>query len=299
MPEKLFKVNLQEYMLPGQRACQGCGLSLSFRYILKALREDTIYTIPASCLTVLCGLYPTTAVRVPILNCTFPSTAASASGLVAGLRALNREETTVVAIAGDGGTLDIGIQALSGAVERETDFIFVCYDNEGYMNTGTQRSSATPIGATTTTTPLLTKQQHKKDMVRIMAAQDVPYISVSSPSYPLDLYDKFVKAKRIGGSRYMQIAVPCPPGWGYHSKDTVRMGKIAVEAGIVVLCEIEEGKFKFTGRSKVIAERGKRTTVNQYLEKQQRFRRMSTEQKEQFQQWVDTRWEEYREWSQR
>ncbi|MEI7590010.1 MAG: thiamine pyrophosphate-dependent enzyme [Deltaproteobacteria bacterium] len=293
MPENLFKMNPQEYMLPGQRACQGCGLSLSYRYVLKALRGNTIYTIPACCLTVLYGLYPTTSVNAPTLNCTFASTAASAAGIVAGLRALNRTDTTVVAIAGDGGTFDIGIQALSGAVERETDFIFVCYDNEGYMNTGTQRSSATPIGATTTTTPLLTKGQQKKDMIRIMDAHDMPYISVSSPAYPIDLYDKFVKAKRINGSRYMQIAVPCPPGWGYSPKDTIRIAKLAIEAGIVVLLEIEDGKFRFTGRSKVLAERGKRQPVHQYLERQQRFRRMSEEQKEQFQQWVNTRWNEY------
>jgi len=146
MPENLFKVNIEEYVLPGQRACQGCGLSLAYRYILKALRENTILTFPACCLTVLHGLYPMTSVTVPTLNNTFASTAASAAGLVAGLNALNRTDITVVAIAGDGGTFDMGIQALSGAVERGTDFIYVCYDNEGYMNTGTQRSSATPSG---------------------------------------------------------------------------------------------------------------------------------------------------------
>ena len=164
MPENIFKVNKEEYMLPGNRACQGCGLSLAYRYALKALREDTILTIPASCLTVLHGLYPTTSVTIPCLNCTFASTAASASGLVAGLVATGKTNTTVVAFAGDGGTYDIGIQALSGAAERGTDFIFVCYDNEGYMNTGTQRSSATPLGALTTTTPILTKEQNKKSI---------------------------------------------------------------------------------------------------------------------------------------
>src|SRR5665811_2321937 len=155
MPEKLFKVHKEEYMLPGNRACSGCGLSLAYRYVLKALRENTILTLPASCLTVLHGLYPTTSVAIPSLNCTFASTAASASGLVAGLAAMNRSDITVVAIAGDGGTFDIGIQALSGAAERGTDFIFVCYDNEGYMNTGTQRSSATPVSYTHLTLPMI------------------------------------------------------------------------------------------------------------------------------------------------
>lgn len=293
MPENLFKVNSHEYMLPGNRACQGCGLSLAYRYVLKALRENTILTIPASCLTVLHGLYPTTSVEIPCLNCTFPSTAASASGLVAGLAALNRTDITVVAVAGDGGTFDIGIQALSGAAERGTDFIFVCYDNEGYMNTGTQRSSATPMGAITTTTPILTKRQHKKDMLRIMEAHDIAYLATTSPAYPIDLYDKFVKAKRIKGTRYLQISAPCPPGWGYPPKDTVKIGRLAVETGMVALFEIENGKFRFTGRSKTMAARGNRLPVINYLEKQGRFRKMSLEQLSNFQRWVDARWHEY------
>ena len=293
MPENLYKVNIHEYMLPGNRACQGCGLSLAYRYVLKALRENTILTIPASCLTVLHGLYPITSVTIPCINCTFASTAASASGIVAGLNAVNRSDITVVAVAGDGGTYDIGIQALSGAAERGTDFIFVCYDNEGYMNTGTQRSSATPLGALTTTTPVLTKQQHKKDMMRIMEAHDLPYLATTSPSYPIDLYDKFVRAKRIKGTRYLQIAAPCPPGWAYPPKDTVKIGRLAVETGIVVLFEIENGKFRFTGRSKTMAEKGSKLPVINYMERQGRFRKMSIEQLRQTQRWVDVRWNEY------
>ncbi len=293
MPENLYKVNINEYMLPGNRACQGCGLSLAYRYVLKALRENTILTIPASCLTVLHGLYPITSVTIPCINCTFASTAASASGIVAGLNALNRSDITVVAVAGDGGTYDIGIQALSGAAERGTDFIFVCYDNEGYMNTGTQRSSATPLGALTTTTPVLTKQQHKKDMMKIMEAHDLPYLATTSPSYPVDLYDKFVRAKRIKGTRYLQIAAPCPPGWVYPPKDTVKIGRLAVETGIVVLFEIENGKFRFTGRSKTMAEKGSKLPVINYMERQGRFRKMSIEQLRQVQRWVDVRWNEY------
>jgi pyruvate ferredoxin oxidoreductase beta subunit len=293
MPENLFKVNKEEYMLPGNRACQGCGLSLSYRYALKALRENTILTIPASCLTVLHGLYPTTSVTIPCLNCTFASTAASASGLVAGLAAIGRTNTTVVAFAGDGGTYDIGIQALSGAAERGTDFIFVCYDNEGYMNTGTQRSSATPLGAITTTTPILTKEQHKKDMLKIMEAHDIAYIATTSPAYPIDLYDKFVKAKRIRGTRYMQIHVPCPPGWGYPPQDTVKMARLAIETGIFVLFELENGKFRFTGRSKSLAEKGNRLPLINYIERQDRFKKMSAEQLSSLQKFIDNKWNEY------
>jgi pyruvate ferredoxin oxidoreductase beta subunit len=293
MPENIFKVNKEEYMLPGNRACQGCGLSLAYRYALKALREDTILTIPASCLTVLHGLYPTTSVTIPCLNCTFASTAASAAGLVAGLAATGKTNTTVVAFAGDGGTYDIGIQALSGAAERGTDFIFVCYDNEGYMNTGTQRSSATPMGALTTTTPILTKEQNKKDMLKIMEAHDIAYIATTSPAYPLDLYDKFVKAKRIRGTRYMQIHIPCPPGWGYPPRDTVKLARLAIETGVFVLFEVENGKFRFTGRSKSLAEKGNRLPLINYIERQDRFKKMSVEQLSRFQKFIDTKWNEY------
>ncbi|MDI9570815.1 MAG: thiamine pyrophosphate-dependent enzyme [Pseudomonadota bacterium] len=293
MPENLFKINAKEYILPGTRACQGCGLSLAYRYALKALRENTIVTLPASCLCVLHGIYPSTPVMIPCLNNSFASTAASASGLVAGLQAMNRSDITVMAIAGDGGTFDMGIQALSGAAERGTDFIYVCYDNEGYMNTGTQRSSATPLGALTTTTPIATKQQHKKDFIKIMEAHDIAYLATASPSYPIDLYDKFVKAKKIRGTRYIHLYIPCPPGWAYPPKDTVKMGRLAVETGIAPLFEIENGRFRFTGRSKSMAERGNRLPVINYLEKQGRFRRMNIEQLHQTQRWVDGKWQEY------
>lgn len=298
MPENLFKINVKEYILPGTRACQGCGLSLAYRHALKALRENTIVTLPASCLCVLHGLYPSTPVMVPCLNNSFASTAASASGLVAGLQALNRTDMTVMAIAGDGGTFDMGIQALSGAAERETDFIYCCYDNEGYMNTGTQRSSATPLGALTTTTPIATKQQHKKDFLKIMEAHDIPYIATASPAYPIDLYDKFVKAKKIKGTRYLHIHIPCPPGWGYPPRDTIRMGRLAVETGVFPLFEVEDGKFRFTSRSKTMAERGNKLPVITYLERQGRFRRMNIEQIRQFQSWTDRKWHEYEKRSQ-
>ncbi len=293
MKDNIFKINEKEYILPGSRACQGCGLTLAYRYLLKALREDTIITLPASCLCVLHGLYPITPVTIPCLNTTFASTAASASGIVAGLNALNKTDITVAAIAGDGSTYDMGIQALSGAAERGTDFIYVCYDNEGYMNTGTQRSSATPLGAITTTTPIVPKQDNKKNFIKIMEAHDLPYLATTSPAYPIDLYDKFVKAKRIRGTRYMHIYSPCPPGWMYPIKDTIRIGRLAVETGMVVLFEIEDGKFRFTGRSKTLSERGKRLPLIHYVERQGRFKKMNIEQLSKLQDWVDKQWDEY------
>jgi pyruvate ferredoxin oxidoreductase beta subunit len=170
----------------------------------------------------------------------------------------------------------------------------VAYDNEGYMNTGTQRSSATPMGALTTTTPVLTKQQHKKDFLKIMEAHQIAYIATTTPAYPLDLYDKFVRAKRIKGTRFIHIHTPCPPGWQYPTKDTVRIGRLAVDTGLCVLFEMENGKFRFTGRSKTLAEKGNKLPVVHYVEKQGRFKKMSIEQLSQLQDWVDDRWEEYK-----
>jgi len=291
MHDNIFKINEKEYVLPGNRACQGCGLTLAYRFVLKALRENTIVVIPPSCLCVLHGLYPTTSVTVPAINTTFAGNAAAASGVVAGLKALNKPDITVLSLAGDGGTYDIGIQSLSGAAERKTDFIAVCYDNEGYMNTGTQRSGSTPLGALTTTTPQ-TKQDFKKDLVGIMEAHNLPYIATTSPGYPSDLYDKFVKAKRIKGTRYLHIDSPCPPGWLYPPKDTVKISQLAVETGLYILFEIEDGKLRLTGRSRRIGETGKRIPLIHYFERQGRFRKMSIEQLSQIQKWVDTRWEE-------
>ncbi|MCX7982862.1 MAG: thiamine pyrophosphate-dependent enzyme [Syntrophales bacterium] len=293
MPETLFKINAKEYILPGNRSCQGCGLSLAYRMALKALREKTIMVLGPSCLCVLHGLYPSTAVLIPGFNTTFASAGAAASGLVAGLRALGRDNETVCAFIGDGGTSDMGIQSLSGAAERQTDFIYVCYDNEGYMNTGTQRSSATPLGAITTTTPIYTKEEHKKDLVRIMEAHEIPYIATANAAYPIDLYDKFVKAKKIKGTRYIHLFIPCPPGWGFPPKDTIKIGRLAVETGVFPLFEIENGKFHFTGRSRALAERGHKIPVSTYLERQARFQKMTPAQVNVFQQWVDRRWEDF------
>ena len=289
----LFDLPLDERALPGNRACSGCGLTLAYRHALKALGQDTVVTVPASCLTVLHGMYPVASVAVNCVNAPFAATAAFASGLVAGLKATGREGITVVGFAGDGGTNDIGIQALSAAAERNTDFIYVCYDNEAYMNTGGQRSSATPLGATTSTTPIMNKRQHPKDMPRIMAAHDVPYVATAASSYPMDLYDKFLKAKAKQGTRYIHISIPCPPGWHYPTRDTVKMGKLSVETGLIVLYEIEDGVLRLTARSRILAESGKLKPVGDYLRAQGRFARITDEQIEELQSWVRRRWEEY------
>ncbi len=282
-----------EYLLPGNRTCPGCALSLAYRHILKALDGQVIVTVPASCLTVLHGMYPITSVNVPCVNTPFASTGASATGLVAGLKALGRKGLTVLAMAGDGGTHDIGIQSLSGAAERQEDFIYVCYDNEGYMNTGNQRSGSTPLGAITGTTPILGKQQNPKDIVAIMEAHDLPYIATANASFPLDLYEKVRKAREMKGTRFIYVFTPCPAGWQFPYSDTVRIGQLAVEVGLVVLYEIVGGVFRLTAASESIARKGNLRPVREYLVEQGRFKNISEEQINKLQDWVNARWKRY------
>jgi pyruvate/2-oxoacid:ferredoxin oxidoreductase beta subunit len=289
---KTNAVNLteKEYLLPGSRTCTGCALSLAYRHILKALEGQVIVTVPASCLTVLHGMYPVTSVTVPCVNTPFASTAASATGLVAGLKALGREGVTVLAMAGDGGTHDIGIQALSAAAERGADFLYICYDNEGYMNTGNQRSGSTPLGAISGTTPILGKQQNQKDIAAIMEAHGIPYVATANASYPLDLYEKVRKAKKIRGTRFIHVFTPCSPGWGFHFSDTIKIGKLAVETGWVILYEVEDGIFRLTAASESIAKRGNLKPLREYLMEQGRFKNITEEQINKLQAWVNTRW---------
>jgi len=280
----------KEYLLQGNRTCPGCALSLAYRHILKALEGQVIVTVPASCLTVLHGMYPVTSVTVPCVNTPFASTAASATGLVAGLKALGKEGVTVLAIAGDGGTHDIGIQALSAAAERQNDFLYICYDNEGYMNTGNQRSGSTPLGAISGTTPILGKQQNQKDITAIMEAHGIPYVATANASYPLDLYEKVRKAKTIGGTRFIHVFTPCPPGWSFHFSDTIKIGKLAVETGWVVLYEVEDGIFRLASASESIARRGNLKPLREYLKEQGRFKNITEEQINELQGWVNARW---------
>jgi pyruvate/2-oxoacid:ferredoxin oxidoreductase beta subunit len=293
MATKIIELPEEEFMLPGNRSCAGCSVGIAFRHITRALEGNCVFTVPASCLTVLGGMYPTSSVTVPWVNCVFPSTAATASGLVAGLKATGREDLTVVAMAGDGGTADIGIQALSGAAERNTNLLYICYDNEAYMNTGTQRSGATPLGAKTTTTPVLGKQQNPKDIPAVMEAHHIPYVATACPSYPTDLYDKVRKAKEIYGTRYIHISAPCPAGWQFPARDTINIGDLAVETGIVVLYEIENGIFRLTGKSKRMAKQNRLTPVREYIELQGRYKGISSARIDAVQEWINRRWKVY------
>ena len=210
----------EELLLQGHVACPGCGASLSMRYALKALGKQTVVVIPACCWSIIAGPFPYSSLEVPIYHTAFETTGALCSGVRAALQILGKKDITVMGWAGDGGTFDIGIQALSGAVERNEDFIYVCYDNEAYMNTGIQRSSATPWLAWTTTTPTAhPKDEPKKDIVAIMAAHRIPYVATATVGFPEDMIRKFRKARSIRGAKFLHLLSPCPPGRRHHPPD--------------------------------------------------------------------------------
>jgi len=283
----------EEYVHPGNRACSGCTLSLLYRVGTKALGRDCIFVVPPSCLTVMQGLYPVAASQLPIFNGTFASTAAIATGVRAAMKRRGKA-TQVVAWAGDGGTSDIGIQALSGALERREDIIYICYDNEAYMNTGVQRSGTTPQGSLTTTTPYCGKREGSKNIPEIVAAHHPAYVATASAAYPLDFHDKLLKAKQIRGFKYLHIQTPCPPGWGCEEHMTIKLGKAAVDCGLFDLYEIEDGRKTLSEPSRRLLDPSKQRPVRDYLELQVRFKALSKEQIDAIQLQVDQKWDGYR-----
>jgi len=286
----------EEFFLPGNSCCAGCGLEIALRWAMKALGPKTALVSPASCLNVVVGLWPKTAPNFPFTNMAFAAAAAAATGMSAAFKAKDYRfpgkvwgKMTTLVFAGDGGTTDIGIQGLSGAAERNSDFIYCCYDNEAYMNTGIQRSSSTPHGAITTTTTL-GKERYKKNLPAIMAAHEIPYVATCSISEPLDLYDKFKKAKSIKGCRYIHILAPCPPGWGYQSESTIELARLAVKTGSWILYEIENGIMKLSKKSQPLLDPSKRTPLIEYLSNQKRFSKLSEKDLIELQEGLDRNW---------
>ncbi len=261
----------EELIEAGNTGCPGCPSSLALRIAMKALGRNTVFTIPACCAVVCLGAYPNTVFDIPVMSIAFEAAAAGASGIAAGLKRQGKGDTNVVVWAGDGGTYDIGIQALSGAVERNTNFIYICYNNEMYSNTGIQRSGATPYAAWTTTT-WAGKTEAKKDLPAIMRAHRVPYMATAVPSYPEDLFQKVRKAMSIKGPKYIEILAPCPPGWRFPMDKTVEMGRLAVETGAWALYEYENGQLTFNLKSKSILEKkSEPKPLEDYLKLQGRF----------------------------
>ena len=272
-------INKKELLSAGHRACQGCGEVLAVRLMCKALGENTVIASATGCMEIISSMFPTTAWEVPWIHVAFENAAAVASGVESGLKALRKKGKIdnryikVVGMAGDGGTMDIGMQALSGAMERGHDMLFVCFDNEAYMNTGIQRSSGTPMGASTTTAPAgkisSGQKTWKKNMSEIMVAHNVPYVATACPSYPLDFIRKVEKAKATKGPSYIHCFSVCPTGWRCGSHLAIAMGRLAVESGVFPLYEVENGKYK------VSSEMPKKLKpVKDYFKAQGRFRHL-------------------------
>ncbi len=274
-------VTKRENFAPGHRACTGCGEALAVRLACKALGQNVIIVSATGCMEIVSSPLPYTSWRVPWIHTLFENTGAVASGIEAGLKVIVRKgkrpakEVKVVVMAGDGGTSDIGLQALSGALERGHDFLYVCLDNEAYMNTGIQRSSATPFGASTTTAPAgkmsIGQVTWKKNMPAIAAAHDIPYVATACPSYPFDLMAKVAKGAAIHGPAYVHILSVCPVGWRSAPDLTIRIGRLAVETGIFPLYEMENGKYKLS------IDLPRLRPVQDYLKLQGRFRHLSEE----------------------
>ena len=273
------QVTKEEYFAPGHRACIGCCEALAVRLSAKALGPNTIIVAATGCMEIVASQLPWTSWKLPWIHTLFENTAAVASGIESGLKTLKAkgkrsgEDIQVVATAGDGATSDIGLQALSGALERGHKFLYICWDNEAYMNTGNQRSSATPYGASSTTAPAgknsIGQITWKKNMPAIVAAHDIPYVATACPSYPFDLMDKVAKGAAMDGPAYIHVFSVCPQGWRTPLESGIDIGRLAVQTGVFPLYEIENGKYKINVNTP------KRKPVSDYLKPQGRFRHLS------------------------
>jgi pyruvate/2-oxoacid:ferredoxin oxidoreductase beta subunit len=280
------KIPITENLGHGHLACAGCGAAIAMRLTLKALGEKTVMVFPASCWSIVPGSWPYSSYRITAVHAGFVTGAATASGVRAALDVRGDDETLVAVWAGDGGTFDIGLQALSGAAERNEDLLYICNDNEGYMNTGTQRSSATPLFAWTTTTPVMQpKENPKKDIMAIMADHHIPYAATATIAYPEDLIRKLEKAKGIRGTRFIHLFSPCPPGWKMPSEQTIKISRLAVRSRLFPLYEIENG------RNYTIQEELRVVPVKEYLKLQGRFSHLTEKDIEITQRNVDDTWE--------
>lgn len=285
MTQDIVKIGKREFttdepFASGHRGCIGCGEMLAVRLVMKALGRDVAVANATGCIEIVSSPLPDTSWEVPWFHTLFENTAAVASGMESGYKALMRKgylprkHIDVIAIAGDGATADIGIQALSGALERGHDFVYLCFDNEAYMNTGIQRSSATPYGASTTTAPAgkvsIGQKTQKKDMPAIAVAHGIPYVATASASYPFDLMEKVKKAAAVEGPAYVHILAVCDTGWRIPTNMSVSIGRLAVQTGVFPLYEVENGKYKLNVNPKL-------KPVEEYLKKQGRFRHLKEE----------------------
>ncbi len=285
----------EEYLASGHRACQGCAEALSVRVILKAAGPDTIMAMATGCMEIISSPLPTTSWNIPWIHVAFENAAAVASGVQSGLEILMKKgrlpqkKINVIGMAGDGGTADIGLQALSGALERGHDMTFFCVDNEAYMNTGIQRSSSTPYGASTTTSPAgkhsSGQNTSKKPMPQIAAAHRIPYVATANSAFPLDLFKKAKRAVETPGPAYVHVMSACPTGWRIPSDKAIEYGKMVTDTGIFPLYEIIDGEYHLSRDKK------KRVPVEEYFKGHGRFRHLAPDQVADIQKQVDKDWE--------
>jgi pyruvate/2-oxoacid:ferredoxin oxidoreductase beta subunit len=274
-----------ELMTSGHLACPGCGAAMAMRMALKAMGPDTVVVIPACCWAVIPGPFPYSGLKVPLMHTAFETTGAATSGVRAALDIQGETETQVMGWAGDGGTFDIGLQSLSAAAERNENVIYVCYDNEAYMNTGIQRSSATPKYTWTTTTPVdHPEESPKKNIDMIMAAHRIPYLATTSPAFPHDLMAKFKKARSIKGFRFIHVFASCTAGWKIDAAESVEVMRMATHCKAFPIYEVEDGE-RYTIN---IEPQG--TPVREYLKMQGRFRHMTDEEIAKTEQFIEKEW---------
>ena len=286
-----IELSKDEYFY-GHKGCAGCGGSLAVRLALKALGENTVVVVPAGCMSAVGFVYPQLAFKVNALISPFASTGAMLSGVSVAAKALGYNDLNVVGFAGDGGTADIGLQALSGAIDRDDNIIYICYDNEAYMNTGVQQSSLTPYGSSTTTSPagdrIHGSTNVKKDMFDIVAAHKIKYAATASIGNIPDYIRKVKKASKIKGAAYIHVAAPCPTGWGIESSETVEIAREAIECGLWYLAEYENGKYSLN------EELNEFSSIKNYLRKQKRFKHLNDEDIEIIEKLRNEKWNEIR-----
>lgn len=282
----------KEKFVGGHHLCPGCGAPIIIRQSLLALSEYPIVSISATgCVEVSTTLIPNSSWKIPWFHSAFENAAASASGIWHSYLSQKKlpKNLQIVVFAGDGGTYDIGLQSLSGACERKDNFIYICYNNEAYMNTGVQKSSASPLGAYTATTPKGIKN-NPKDLSKIMVAHNLEYVAQASVGYPIDLMSKIKKASRFNGVKFINVLSPCVLGWKYDSSQTVKIGKLAVESGFWPIYEVEKGKYK-------INQQKPNKKVIEFLKSQKRFENLfkpseNHQELEKYQKIIDNNWDE-------
>jgi pyruvate ferredoxin oxidoreductase beta subunit len=260
----------------GHRLCAGCGIPILVKNVLRAVPDPKVVVNATGCLEVASTIYPYTSWKVPWVHVAFENAAAVASGIEAAFNVLERkrrgERYNVITLGGDGGTFDIGLQALSGALERGHNFIYICYDNEAYMNTGIQRSGATPLGAATTTSPagsvIPGKPQYKKSLMDIVVAHGIPYAATLNPAYAVDMYNKLLKANEFDGPKFFHYYSPCPVGWWADESKSVSIARLAVQTLVWPLYEVENGKYRITVNIR------NPKPIEEYLKTQGRFRHL-------------------------